>query len=340
MRVLITGGDGMIGQEIAKQHLALGDEVYIYDAHVNPYLDYTNCVGTHLNENEPIASVLYRINPNIISHQAALVSVGRSQYNISDFVLYNVQFTADLLQAILDTKTFPEMFVHAGSMGPYGEGYPNFPITETVPFKPKSVYGVTKAAQEELIRVFSQTYMMPAVSLRYFSVYSTEQSPLNPYTGVLSIIGNQLLNAETVELYEDGRQTRDLINVRDVAFANLKAESYLDKIRSRGEPYFSTFNIGTGKRTTLLEIAVKMESLMGIPKIINCNRKIRAGDVHHIFANTEKANSILDWRPTFNLQEDIPTYCTYLMDNREKFTVSKDNIKEDDDLMRKIGLLR
>lgn len=316
MKVLITGGGGLIGQAIAKKHLTEGDEVYIYDLQLNKFNDYSSMVGEDLTDyicSGGFRKILNEYNFDAISNQAALVGVGQSQYKIEDYTRYNILGTAELLQALIDINKPPTRIIHAGSMGPYGEG--GFkPVYETSPKNPRSIYAVTKQAQEDMIRIFSEAYSIPSISLRYFSVYSTDQSPLNPYTGVLSIIANQCLNSEIVEMYDDGNQVRDLIHVNDVAEAHFIAS------RAGALGKFVAINIATGVSTKLSYIAYKMNSILSPEKRVFFNGKHRNGDVQRIFANVELAKFLLKFQTKITIDQGIEEYCEFIQKNRTRYT--------------------
>lgn len=345
MKLLITGGGGLIGQAIAKRHLSSGDSVFIYDTRINEYNDYSNLLGKDVtwinwensNFQRSIHNVLEMYGPfDVISHQAALVGVGQSQYKISEYVYNNIQFTADLLQAILDSQKLPKKIINAGSMGPYGDTtFPGILVPETWSQDPQSIYAVTKQAQENLIKVFCKTYNIGCISLRYFSVYGTEQSPLNPYTGVLSIIANQLLNSSKVTIYDDGSQTRDLINVEDVADALFAASR--DKNLAN---MFTAINICTGKSMSMLEIAVKMRDILSPAKEIICTGTHRKGDVMHMAGDNTAAKVLLGWSPKHTLENDIIKYCNYIEKERDNFTLPNISTVELENInIRKMRLL-
>lgn len=317
MKILITGGGGLIGQAIAKKHIAEGDEVYIYDTQVNKYNDYSNLVGRVLpTAFYSIADAIYDMKPDIVSHHAALVGVGQSQYDIERYVSNNVGFTGELLQAVLLFNKKPIKIIHAGSMGPYGSYPENLAAHEDDFLHPVSIYAVTKLAQEELIRVFCESYRIPGISLRYFSVYGLQQSPLNPYTGVLSVIANMLLNNDKVELYEDGTQTRDLINVEDTANAHFLAS------RLSTSNNFMALNVGTGNSVSMEYVAEQMRNIIAPEKKIVFNGKHRIGDVQHMRAEITRTKAVLGWKPAHNIHDDIIEYCEHILANADKFKIN------------------
>lgn len=327
MRILIFGGGGMIGQAIAKKHLAEGDEVFIYDLRLNPYIDYENMVGIDVSHGSG------NLDFDVVSNQAALVGVGQSQYDINRYATNNVVAVSAMLQALLRFQKHKSCrILFAGSMGPYGEGSKKGATKETQKLDPKSVYAVTKVAQESLIKVFSDTYGTPALSLRYFSVYSTTQNPLNPYTGVLSIIANKLINSDKVELFGDGSQYRDLIEVSDVAEAHFLATRYDFK-------GFDVLNVGTGIPTTLHDIANTMRDIIDPSKEVIFNGKSRAGDIQGIYADITKIQEKLGWSPKISLEAGLKAYCEFIKEKKDNYRYPDTTAKENN-LLNEIGLIK
>lgn len=349
MNLLIVGGDGLIGQAVAKKHLLEGDNVYIYDTHVNKFNDYTNLVGTNITdvvESDGLEDVLYNFNFDIISNHAAYVSVGDSQLNVGKYCKNNVGNYGYFLDAIRSSGRKPKKIIHASSMSFYGEGnrfcftcgrnffYDNFrtqleikcsnchsdtsalPNDENTPHFPVSIYGVTKQAQENALKVFSFIHDIQCTALRYFSVYSTDQTPLNPFTGVLSVIANKIINEKEISLMEDGFQSRDLIHVDDVARAHFLAS------RNISNTNFEIFNVGTGNLTSINKIASHMRDVLCPNKPIVYNYKMRPGDIKDSYACLEKSFSKLNFRYQNQLFDQIDIYCQYIKDNWNKFVVS------------------
>lgn len=337
MKVFITGGGGLIGQAVAKRHIAEGDEVFIYDTKVNPFNDYRNLVGQDVTQSYEgdLEKTLIYLKPDIISHHAALVGVGQSQHDIARYVDNNIGFTGLLLQIIADNSLKPQKLLLAGSMGPYGDLYAPWAIAhEYTILDPQSIYAVTKLAQETLVKVFANTYEIPSISLRYFSVYGTEQNPLNPFTGVLSIIANQCLNSETIEIYDDGRQTRDLIHIDDVAEAHFLASRY-----EIPTDYFKKFNIGTGKSTTLALAAMLIRDKLSPNKKVVFTGKKRKGDIKHMKADARLASALLNFKAKKDIYTGINEYCDYVEAHRKEFTVGN-TVKEDTEFMEMLGLVK
>ena len=360
--ILITGGGGLIGQAIAKRHLLAGDDVYIYDTRVNPYNDYSNLAGTDVSGITDISELLSQRKFDVISHQAAYVGVGESQYNIYKYVNNNVNFTASLLQTLERNKQLlPDRFLLGGSMGPYGEGpygcdehglcYPSrkgvptptcticdralipLAISEECLTNPKSIYGFTKNAQEQMVKVFAETYGMRTISLRYFSVYGLQSNPNNPFTGVRSIIANKILNNDVVKMYEDGSQTRDLICADDVAEAHLLACTMPQAT------LFEPYNIGTEVSTPLRVIAERMIAGIGPDKTLIFTDEYRSGDIKFSLSNCGKFRMRSGWSPSIGIDAAIEDYNKYISQHRERFTIAEDTCESQTKLLKERGIL-
>lgn len=337
MKLLILGGAGMIGQAIAKEHMVAGDDVYIYDTFVNPYTPRFPLYGKLVDS---IDVELY----DLISNQAAFVGVGESMYAPKKYLDNNIGIIGNVVQSMIDKKVRVPI-IHAGSMGPYGEGPRHCPscgetvytdtvrdtldvhcsrcyavtqglrIPESAELHPVSIYGITKATQESVLRVISHAYNIPVVSLRYFSVYSSEQDPRNPRTGVLSVIGNQILNGKQIILNEDGEQTRDLIHVDDIAEAHFLAS----RVNPERSIFFRALNIGTGFPSRMLALARRMRDRMRPDMPIVTTGSVRLGDIRDSWAETSMAHILLYFKANRNIEEETDKYCGFLLENRNRF---------------------
>ena len=257
---------------------------------------------------------------DVVFHEAAAVGVGQSMYMIDYYVDVNCRGTGMLLEEIVGGEHDIKKLIVASSMSIYGEGVyecgkcgkinPDFrgvkqleehdwemkcpacgkttkpaPTTEEKPLKPTSVYAVTKRDQEELVLSVGKAYGIPSVALRYFNVYGPRQSLSNPYTGVAAIFQSNLKNNNPPIVYEDGLQSRDFIDVRDVVAANLL-------VMESKKANYEMFNVGTGNQITVLDIAHTLARLYGkdiLPKIEN---KFRQGDIRHCYPDISKIKKI------------------------------------------------
>lgn len=340
MKILVIGGAGLIGQAICKKHLYEGDDVFFYDTKVNPYNDYTVLLGTEVSD---LGGFLLAERPEVVSHQAAFVGVGESQYSPLKYYGNNVGSVSNLLQLLTEYKSFytPELLILAGSMGPYGEGrrfcascnrfveflgmrqtlhlpcsicgLDTFPAlnTEDTPLLPVSVYGLSKLVQEKQVELYANTFNTSVVSLRYFSVYGEGGSPNNPYTGVFSIIAKMLLCRQEVLLNEDGLQTRDLVHTEDVARAHFLASR--SSVLKEGA--FTALNVGTGRRTSMSECADLISGYLGgdVGNSYKGTGHVRLGDVRDSCADIQRIIEILGWHPQVSVFEGASRYCKWLV---------------------------
>ncbi len=268
----------------------------------------------------------------IVFHQASAVGVGQSMYQIEKYVDINTMGTAKLLDIIVNGNFNIKKLIVASSMSIYGEGvyecancgvvYPALraekqlkskiwemkcskcntstrPLhtSEEKPLKPTSIYAITKKDQEEMCLSVGNAYGIPTVALRYFNVYGPRQSLNNPYTGVCAIFSSRIKNNNPPVIFEDGLQTRDFVNVKDIVQANILA-------MEKKEADYNVFNVGSGKPVSILDIANVLAKLYGRtiePQIIN---KYRPGDIRHCFADISKIRK-LGFQPSVDFEEGM-----------------------------------
>jgi dTDP-L-rhamnose 4-epimerase len=178
-----------------------------------------------------------------------------------------------------------------------GEALTPRPTDEEVPPAPTSIYAVTKRSQEETVLVMGRAYGIPSVALRYFNVYGPGQSLSNPYTGVAAIFASRILNGAPPILFEDGLQSRDFTHVSDIVQANLLA-------MERSEADYQVLNVGTGRRTPLLELTrglllrLRPEGDLE-PQVAG---SFREGDIRHCYADISRIRETLGFEPRVALE--------------------------------------
>src|SRR5919201_826691 len=163
------------------------------------------------------------------------------------------------------------------------------PTAETKPLRPTSIYAINKRDHEEMTLAIGAAYGIPSVALRFFNVYGPRQALSNPYTGAAAIFASRLLNDRPPLVFEDGNQTRDFIDVRDVVRC-----CSLALTSDRADGY--AVNVGTGRATSVLDVARVISEGLGKqiePEIVN---QYRAGDIRHCYADPRLAEELLGFR--------------------------------------------
>lgn len=341
MKVLVTGGAGFIGSHIVDHLVAAGAEVVVADA-LLPAVhreapDYLNPGARfeHLDLLDEDALLPLVEGVDVVSHQAAMVGLGSSFGDVTDYVRNNDLASACLLRA-LDASGFRGKLVLASSMVVYGEGgyscaehgdvtpgprnqadleaglfeatcqrcslaLEPHAVTESDPVDPRNVYAATKLHQEHLFFSFGREHQLPVVALRYHNVYGSRMPRDSVYAGVAAIFRSALESGQPPQVFEDGRQIRDFIHVSDVAKANVAA------IRSNAN---GAYNIASGEPTTILQLATGLSDAFGAsidPQIVG---KYRLGDVRHVFASPAKANRDLGWSASVSPDVGIKSFAS------------------------------
>jgi dTDP-L-rhamnose 4-epimerase len=268
-----------------------------------------------------------------ILNLAAMVGVGQSMYQPVRYMYVNTMGTAKLYETLLknpDIRKNIQKIVVASSMSIYGEGtyeckncgiiYPNLrseeqlekkdwevhcpkceeyvkptPTKESKPPMNLSTYALSKYDQEKLSLNYGFALKIPTAALRYFNVFGPRQSLSNPYTGVCAIFSSRIKNNNPPKIYEDGKQTRDFIYVKDVARANLLCLENFDGV--------DVFNIGTGNSVTILEIANTLIKLHDSDVKPEITEEFRLGDIRHAYGDISKAKKELGFEAKTSLEK-------------------------------------
>jgi dTDP-L-rhamnose 4-epimerase len=298
-----------------------------------------------------------------IVHFAAQVGVGQSMYEIVKYVDHNTAGTAVLLE-LLSSRKFPiKKLVVASSMSIYGEGafdctkcgeiYPSLralaqmqandwevrcprcnltakpkPTPENKPLLPTSIYAVTKRDQEEMCLSIGRAYDIPTVALRFFNIYGPRQALNNPYTGVAAIFSARLLNHRAPVVFEDGNQTRDFVHVTDIVQANLLS-------LAKDEANFEVFNVGTGRPTSVGQIAVLLAQKMGVEIKPQFENKFREGDIRHCYGDITKIRTKLGYSPKVKLEDGIEELISWVREQK-----AEDKFEQANAELRARGLTR
>lgn len=348
-QILITGGAGFVGSHLADGLLKAGHKVRILDdilpqVHQHGVPDYLSpeveLITGDVRDPNLLREVLRGVD--VIFHFAATVGVGQSMYEISRYMSVNTQGTAELLQAILDTKSKPEKLIVASSMSIYGEGqygcpacgksaFPPVrpvsqlkegqwevlcthcstvlvpqPTNEKKPSEINSIYALSKRDQEELCLIYGRNYGLPVTALRFFNIYGTRQALSNPYTGVAAIFAARLINNQAPLVFEDGEQMRDFVSVHDIVRANMLA---MERPESDGE----VINVGCGQPIKIRRVAEILAAALGKDIAPVITHKYRAGDIRHCYADLSKARQLLGYEPQVTHEEGFRELASWLV---------------------------
>lgn len=300
-RILVTGGAGFVGSHLVDRLLDEGFKVWVvdnlYTGQMENLVQHRGKKGFRFVEadirNFELVKKMVR-GVDAVFHEAALVSVTRSVENPLLSNETNVTGTLNLLKACVDARV--KRFVYASSSSVYGETE-TLPKHEDLATVPLSPYAVSKLAAENYVRVFHGVYGLETVCLRYFNVYGPRQT-YGPYSGVISIFINRLLEDQPPIVYGDGEQTRDFTNVQDVVEANMLA---LSAQKAVGE----VFNVATGVATSVNKLAEIIQEIMDKTNLAPVYANPRPGDIKHSYAAISKARKILRYNPRVQLEKGL-----------------------------------
>ena len=346
-RILITGGAGFIGSHLAADLLRngyyvrvldnLSSQVHGPDSGIPEYLDPE--VDFHFGDIRDPAAVRRALDGvDAVFHFVSIVGVGQSMYDLVRYVDVNNLGTAVLLESLIEQPV--ERLIVASSMSIYGEGlyrdsagavHPSVdrtldqlkasrwemrsPEGETLIPAPTpewktpslaSIYALNKYDQERMCLIVGQAYGIATTALRFFNAYGPHQALSNPYTGVLAIFASRLLNGNSPVVFEDGNQLRDFVSVYDVASA---CRLTLETPAASGQ----AFNIGSGHRHTVTDVARRMAHIIGKPYIEpHISGRYRVGDIRHCFPDIALARKVLGFEPAVSLEEGLLDLAAWL----------------------------
>jgi len=299
---LVTGGSGFIGSNIVKLLIAQGHTVRVLDnllsgyrENLTPFPDIEYIKGD-VRDTDTVHRAAEGVE--VIFHLAASVGNKRSiDHPIEDSQI-NVIGTLNVLEAA--RKNAVRKVVYSSSAGIFGE-LKTLPIAEDHIQDPDSPYGVSKLAAEKHALAYNKLYDLEVVCLRYFNVYGLNQR-YDAYGNVIPIFAHRMLNNEPVTIFGDGEQTRDFINVRDIALANYKAAITTGKS--------GVYNLGSGTQITINKLVELMSEVSGIkPEIVHGPQ--RPGDVRDSRADITAAAEAFGFEPTVDLRDGLREYMQF-----------------------------
>jgi UDP-glucose 4-epimerase len=299
MKALVTGGSGFIGSNIVKLLRSEGHEVTVLDnlssghrTNLDPFPEVQLVEGDVRD-----AALINRLarDVEVIFHLAASVGNARSIENPIDDSEINVIGTLRVLEAARHGGVRKVVF--SSSAGIFGE-LKTIPIREDHPVEPDSPYGAGKLGAEKHCLAYAKLYPLECICLRYFNVYGVNQR-YDAYGNVIPIFAHRMLRGQPLTIFGDGEQTRDFVNVRDVAMANYRA--------GMNHGVSGAFNIASATRVTINRLVELMAEASGIaPKVEHGPQ--RKGDVLHSLADVSAAKKAFGFDPTVTLEVGLKEY--------------------------------
>ena len=378
-KILITGGAGFIGSNLALALIKRGHQVTVLD-NLSEQIHGKNPEETsslYLSIKDKVHFIKGTVacretlqkaiaDNTVIVHLAAETGTGQSMYEIQHYTDVNIGATALLLDILTNEKHSVKKIVVASSRAIYGEGkyynktkntfvYPlqrtdedmqkgDFEVkdpqnhsdvlelvatTEDAIIHPTSVYGITKQVQEQLVMTVCPTIGIAGVAFRYQNVYGPGQSLKNPYTGILSIFSTQIKNGNGINIFEDGKETRDFVFISDVVDATVLG---IEKETANNQ----VFNVGTEVATDVITVATELSNNYGIQVPITISGNYRLGDIRHNYADITKARQLLGFEPKISFKEGLKQFTDWV--NTQE--VEEDKYQQSIDEMKAKGLYK
>ncbi|PBB28645.1 MULTISPECIES: NAD-dependent epimerase/dehydratase family protein [unclassified Mesorhizobium] len=342
---VVTGGAGFIGCALSAKLANRFDRVVVLDslhpqihaerkrpADLDPRVEL---VVADVTEASTWAQALETTRPEVVVHLAAETGTGQSLTEASRHAIANVLGTTRMLDSFATASHVPERFVLASSRAVYGEGawrsgkkgeikYPgqrskqqleraewDFPGLEPLPMdaektipNPTSIYGATKLTQEQILRAWALSFGTSVNVLRLQNVYGPGQSLTNSYTGIVSLFIRMAKEGKSIPIYEDGDIGRDFVFIDDVASA-------IDTATRINLSQSIAYDVGTGSRTTVLELARIVAKRYEAPEP-SINGMFRNGDVRSAVASIDRTVRDLGWRPQVDVEQGIEKLCNWI----------------------------
>jgi nucleoside-diphosphate-sugar epimerase len=298
IRALITGGAGFIGSALVRGLLDSGHEVLILDDLSTGSRGNLEGVEVRLVEGDvrdPDAVREAAAGAEVVFHLAALPSVARSVVDPVTAHRVNVDGTVNVLIAARDAGA--RRLVYTSSSSVYGDT-PTLPKHEDMPVQPRSPYAAAKLAGEAYCRAFDASFDLETVSLRPFNVFGPRQDPDSPYAAVIPRFVTAMRAGQQPEIFGDGRQSRDFTYVVNMVAALLLAAD------AGPEAAGEVMNVGSGGRTSLLELVSALNELLGTD-LAPVFADPRPGDVRDSEASVEKAGRLIGYRPNVGIREGL-----------------------------------
>ncbi len=304
------------------------------------------------------------LNVQCVVHLAAETGTGQSMYEVARYEHTNLAGTAVLYDLMAKMPGHGvERIVVASSRSIYGEGayrcdkdglvYPisrssedkhsghydplcpkcggpctTTPTPESAPFQPSSFYGLTKQVQEQTVLLFGQVLRIPSFALRYQNVYGPGQSLQNPYTGILAIFSNLARTGRPIQVFEDGRESRDFVYIDDVVWATA-ACVVGDAVGCHA------VNVGSGERTSVLDVAQAINESYRGQSAVEITGAFRQGDIRHGMADLTHVRSLLEYNPRWRFRDGLELFLRWANHSAPSLSGYEQSLSE----MRQRGFL-
>lgn len=306
-------------------------------ADVKPHVELINA---DIRNRDAVTSALKGIDT--VVHLAAETGTGQSMYEIDRYFSVNVQGTAVLLDVLQNQRAGENVrsVIVASSRAVYGEGSYECPVhgvvfpdsrtharlsnldfelycpecgkavtvivtDESAPFRPMSIYGLTKQVQEQVVLMHARTNKLNGFALRYQNVFGPGQSLKNPYTGILSVFSNLARQSQPIDVYEDGLESRDFVYIDDVVEATVRAVNYEG-------PYIGALNVGTGEAIPVSTVAQEINSYFGNKSEIKVSGAFRLGDIRHNKAAIHRIEALLNFKPSVSFRDGLHKFLAWV----------------------------
>lgn len=318
-KIVITGGAGFIGSNLCDYFISKGNEVICLDNFATGHLHNLNAVINNPNftliegdiRNFEVCLKAVQ-GVDYVLHQAALGSVPRSIKDPITTNDVNVSGFLNMLTAARDAKV--KRFIYAASSSTYGDSQ-GLPKVEDVIGKPLSPYAITKYVNELYAEIYSKTYGIETIGLRYFNVFGRKQDPNGAYAAVIPLFVKQLMNYESPVINGDGNYSRDFTYIDNVIQMNELAIT-----TQNPEAINTVYNTAYGDRTTLTQLVKLLKDNLALfdPKIAEVevlHGPNRAGDIPHSLASIDKAKNNLGYHPQYSIEQGIQEAVSWYFHN-------------------------
>ena len=318
-KILVTGGAGFIGSNLCEVLLEKGNQVVCLDnfatgkkhniAHLLDHSNFQFIQGDIRNLSDCIKSVE---GVDYVLHQAALGSVPRS---IKDPITSNDVNVGGFLNMLIAARDGGvKRFVYAASSSTYGDSEA-LPKVEDKIGKPLSPYAITKYVNELYADVFSKTYGLETIGLRYFNVFGRRQDPNGAYAAVIPKFVGQFMKGESPVINGDGEYSRDFTYIDNVVQANL-----LSLVVQNKDAVNTVYNVAYGERNTLNDLVGYLKEYLSeldtkIKDVEVLHGPNRLGDIPHSLASVDKAKELLNYNPQFSLQKGLKEAVKWYWEN-------------------------